>query len=126
MIYTDQAMDKAKEIVSCYNKFDEISNLYFVDIEEIIDYPAIEELAGLIFSSNPEYSIECIKYQYNSITTMLQTTLVRHMINQEYDESSFEDICNSLISGIIRYQVPIITELLNSILDDYNEQQGDI
>lgn len=122
MNYSKQVLDKAREIVSNYNNFDELLNLYTLDINYIIDSPLMEKLSGLLLADNPCFAVECMSYHNSNFKDVFIPSLIGKMIN---DEESYENVCNDLITSIIKYQLPIMKDLFDSILDEYNENFGD-
>ncbi len=118
MKHGKQVLEEAKDIVNNYAEYDHLAGCYVLGgIEE--DY-YLAGLSAKLMQQNDDYALECVSLENPYFKDFIIPSIVNMMKSDDYENKDV-DIING---AIIKYQMPVIKELLYNALDDFNQDKG--
>lgn len=122
MKFSKETIRFADSLIHHYAKFDEIINGFDFSLDDVPDSD-LDELSFYLMQSNKELAHEALSSENVSFESVILRDLLPLMRNSQDKEKEIQFV-NATKFGIRKYLMPIMDNLLQERLENYNCDEG--
>ena len=111
----------AEHLVHCYAKFDQLSNYYQLQIDDIAEFD-LDKLISLYLEENPEYLSEATGPDNPCFPEM--SFYMLELFSNSVDEDKRKDFLDKFQEGIRKYCSKSLQKLIDDYVYEYNDMHG--